>query len=262
VILPLFFASHCSQSLNALNCFSAQSLTLILDFGPVQSLLHRPHHRRNSLEMTQRDWYTNIMLDLECASVEAYNPVLIELGAVQFDIDTGEELGHYTSIISYQSCLDHGLVHDIVDGKDGETTKFLKRDPILKQTLLESKASEIPLERVLSEFTKFVNESCQRTLRSLERRSPPRKYTQPMIWGNGAVADNVYVYSQMHSLQFSDCPRTFKPVFSFERLTSYGIFPSFFVSSLPPDIQIFQMLGKPGQLITSFQLDHQCLQIL
>lgn len=144
------------------------------------------------------DWHTNIMLDLECASVEANNPVLLELGAVHFDINTGQELGHYTSIISYQSCLDHGLEDDRVVGKDGEiidgaTTKFLKGEPILKQTLRESRASEISLDVVLSEFTDFVGRSCQRTLRMLERRSPPRSYTQPMIWGNGAVADNVYV---------------------------------------------------------------------
>ncbi|KAE9365407.1 hypothetical protein N431DRAFT_488584 [Stipitochalara longipes BDJ] len=145
--------------------------------------------------MAQNDWYTNIMLDLECASVEAHNPVLIELAAVHFDIDTGEELGHYSSIISYQSCLDHDLVDDIVNGEDGETTRFLKRDPILKYTLLESKDSEILLEHVLANFTTFVKESCQRTLEVQRMRSPPRRYTQPMIWGNGAVADNVWITS-------------------------------------------------------------------
>ncbi len=108
--------------------------------------------------MAEQDWYTNIMLDLECANVEAHNPVLLELAAVHFDIHTGEELGHYSTIISYQSCQDHGLVDDIVkveDGEtikflDGKTTKFLKRDPILKYTRLESKASEITLEYALS----------------------------------------------------------------------------------------------------------------
>jgi hypothetical protein len=143
--------------------------------------------------MAKQDWYTNIMLDLECADAEAHNPVLLELAAVHFDIDTGEELGHYSTIISYQSCLDHGLVDDIIGEEDGETTKFLKKDPILKYTRLESKASEIPLEYALSEFTKFVERSRQRTLKMLETRSTPQLYTQPMIWGNGAVADNVYV---------------------------------------------------------------------
>ena len=151
------------------------------------------------LDMAQKDWYTNIMLDLECAHVEAPNPVLLELAAVHFDIDTGEEIGHYSTIISYQSCLDKGLVDDIVkvqDGEtvkflDGETTKFLKNDSILALTRLESKASEITLEHALSEFSKFVERSRQMTLRMLGRRNPPRNYTQPMIWGNGAVADNV-----------------------------------------------------------------------
>ena len=136
--------------------------------------------------MARKDHFTNIMLDLECCSVEAHNPIIIELAAVHFDIDTGDILGHYRTIISFQSCKDHGLVDD------GLTMSFLRSEPTLKFTLEESKESEISLEHALSKFTAFVEESQQRTLKLLDTRSSPRNYTQPMIWGNGAASDNVY----------------------------------------------------------------------
>lgn len=148
--------------------------------------------------MSNREYSANIMLDLECTDATVNNPVLLELAAVHFDIDNGNELGHYTTIISYQSCLEKGLVDDCVEGEDGSIIDgpgmiFLKGNGILKETLKKSKASKISLNRALAEFTGFVQSSCLTTRRLLGARAHPRNDIQPMIWGNGAVADNVYV---------------------------------------------------------------------
>lgn len=55
----------------------------------------------------------HIMLDCELAGhPKLHNPVITQIGAVHFDIDTGEELSRFNKFPCLQSCLDCGLVQD------------------------------------------------------------------------------------------------------------------------------------------------------
>ncbi|KAE8454565.1 hypothetical protein EG329_000188 [Mollisiaceae sp. DMI_Dod_QoI] len=133
------------------------------------------------------NYNANIMLDLECTAVEAHNPALIELGAVYFDPVTGAELGSLKTPINLQSCWDHGLV------SDDNTTAWVERN--IPETLATSKLTSVTLENALFKFSSFVRNSViamKKTLREAGR-NPDR--CEPMIWGNGAVADNVWINS-------------------------------------------------------------------
>lgn len=57
-----------------------------------------------------RDFHTNIMLDLECTDATVPNPIIIEIAAVHFNIDTGAELAHFHSSINFQSSVSHKLL--------------------------------------------------------------------------------------------------------------------------------------------------------
>jgi hypothetical protein len=66
VILPVFFPSHCSQSLNTLNCFSARSLTLILNLGP----FNRSCTVRTTIE-TRSKWRKGTGTQISCSTLNA-----------------------------------------------------------------------------------------------------------------------------------------------------------------------------------------------
>jgi len=57
-----------------------------------------------------KDQHANIMLDIECAGLpHSSNPAIIEIGAVYFDFNTGEELSCFSTPINLKSCIDKGL---------------------------------------------------------------------------------------------------------------------------------------------------------
>ncbi|KAF4624309.1 hypothetical protein G7Y89_g13864 [Cudoniella acicularis] len=139
--------------------------------------------------MRQKNYHTNIMLDLEIAGVDSDNPVIIALAAVYFDPDTGKELAHILTPVSYDSCLKLGLV------TDEKTLTWL--DETIPETLNTSKSSTVSLEKALFKFSNFVRTSCRKTIEELRKdgRENLERYSQPMIWGNGAIADNVWIRS-------------------------------------------------------------------
>ena len=133
------------------------------------------------------------MLDLECTSVEAPNPAIIELAAVHFDSDTGAELGSLKTPINLKSCLDKGLVTD--EGAEGDCTwNWLHHN--IPETLIRSQETSVSLEQALFKLSQFVRKSCATwEERQQSLGNPVRKSVQPIIWGNGAVADNIWIRS-------------------------------------------------------------------
>ncbi|KUJ09349.1 uncharacterized protein LY89DRAFT_598248, partial [Mollisia scopiformis] len=127
------------------------------------------------------------MLDLECVAVEAHNPALIELGAVHFDIVTGAELRSLKTPISLQSCLDHGLL------SDDDTISWVERN--IPQTLATSKTTAITLEYALFKFSNFVRSCVAATKKTLRELGRDPEFCQAKIWGNGVIADNVWIKS-------------------------------------------------------------------
>ncbi|RDL31780.1 uncharacterized protein BP5553_09182 [Venustampulla echinocandica] len=143
--------------------------------------------------MKQKNFHTNIMLDLECADPNVYNPVLLELGAVYFDIDTGKELGHLITPISYQSCLDLGFV------TKPETLSWLEKT--IPETLETSKTTSVTLAHALFKLSKFIRSCCKATKQQLRDvgREFHRQESEPMIWGNGVLADNLWIQTAYSS---------------------------------------------------------------
>ncbi|TVY24823.1 hypothetical protein LHYA1_G005001 [Lachnellula hyalina] len=138
--------------------------------------------------MRQKDVHTNIMLDLECAAINTHNPAIIELAAVYFDIDTGEELDSLCTPVSLQSSLEHGLI------TDDNTLGWLKRE--IPQTLKTSQECCISLPQAIMRISKFVKKSIRETESRRIKAGLLKPYkSQPMIWGNGSMADNTWIRS-------------------------------------------------------------------
>jgi len=148
--------------------------------------------------------HTNIMLDLEITDITSPDPAIIELAAVHFDLSTGEELDHISMPVNLQSCLDHGL-------KKGTLTLNWLRHHI-PQTLETRRSCSTSLPQALSKLTQFVN-TCHKSTQA----KFPSSFVEPMIWGNGVVADNVWIRSAYKACKmqrpwkdFGDmCVRTF-----------------------------------------------------
>jgi hypothetical protein len=140
------------------------------------------------LDKWKKNFHTNIMLDLECASKNTHNPAIIEIGAVYFDIDTGVELAHLSTPVSLQSCLDLGLV------TDEETLAWVEKN--IPTTLATSKGCSITLHQALFRLSRFIRDSCKRTENALQEQGRTLHLeSEPMIWGNGVMADNVWIRS-------------------------------------------------------------------
>jgi hypothetical protein len=122
------------------------------------------------------------MLDLECAHSDSFKPVIMEIGAVNFNIDTGEELSSFSTLINFESCVEKGLE------ANAETMEFLHGNITLAATLEKSKASPVTIVKALTNFTNWIKE-CQ--------FNNPRMTPRPevLVWGNGSVADNVWIKS-------------------------------------------------------------------
>jgi oligoribonuclease (3'-5' exoribonuclease) len=139
-------------------------------------------------EKRKKNFHTNIMLDLECTSIGNHNPAIIEIGAVYFDIDTGAELAHLSTPVSLQSCLDLGLV------TEEETLDWVEKNiPI---TLSTSKSCSVTLHQALFRLSRFIRDSCKQTVNALQEQGRTvHLESEPMIWGNGVMADNVWIHS-------------------------------------------------------------------
>ena len=123
------------------------------------------------------------MLDLECTGILP-NPCILQIGAVHFDLDTGEEYSHFCTPVSFKSCEDANL-----QSTEDTMEWILKHSP---QVLEASRKSEVTIFQALFRFNIFVRNAVRSNRHRLEEtgRLYESDMAEPMIWGNGAVADN------------------------------------------------------------------------
>lgn len=151
-----------------------------------------PIPNSNPLESTTpsyliMDTNTHIMLDLECTSVTAPNPCIIEIGAVCFDLNTGHEYGHYRAAVNLQSCTTAGLV------TDQDTMDWLAE--YIPQKLQASQNSHTTISQALEQLSTFLDTSEQATKHRLVDIGRANSASEIRVWGNGATVDNVWIAS-------------------------------------------------------------------
>ena len=140
--------------------------------------------------MDKHNIHTNIMLDLECTGADLHNPCIIEIGAICFDITTGSEIARFQSPVNLDSCLAVGL------GKVASSMAWLQ--DTIPNTLENSRSSKITLAEALGKLTNFMQINVLTTREQLKRAGHAAftcSRSMARVWGNGAVADNVWIAS-------------------------------------------------------------------
>lgn len=136
------------------------------------------------------DKKSHIMLDLELAGHPTNNnPAIIQLGAVHFDIKTGEILSEFSRYINLQSNLSSGMI------TDDDTLQWLEKN--IPQTLQASIDSHLTLPAALSEFNTWVRQCHINIQDILDYRHGPYKYnrldTETAIWSFGSTEDGRWI---------------------------------------------------------------------
>ncbi|KAG4441871.1 hypothetical protein IFR05_002672 [Cadophora sp. M221] len=152
----------------------------------------------------RKNIHTNIMLDLECTGILP-NPCILQIGAVHFNIDTGEEYSHFCTPVSLKSCEDVKL-----QSTEDTMEWLLQNSP---QVLAESRVSEVTIFQALFRLNIFVRKAVRSNRHRLEESGHlyESDMAEPMIWGNGAVADNTWINSAYAACGMADRkPWTFK----------------------------------------------------
>lgn len=108
--------------------------------------------------------YTDLMLDLETMSKKS-NAVLASIGAVEFNLETGETGREFYQVIDLQSCLDLGLT------VEGSTIYWWLQQSQTARLAICHEPKHLSL--VLHDFTKWM-EDCVENIN---------------IWGNAARFD-------------------------------------------------------------------------
>jgi hypothetical protein len=137
--------------------------------------------------MANKNFHTNIMLDLECAAIDIHNPAIIQIDASYFDIDTGREIRKFSTHVNLQSCLYKGLV------TDEDTLQWLQKN--IPKTLVQSKKCLTSLPLALERLSKWLRICSKDTKEELHDRGQFSLDSQLMIWANGANADNIWIHS-------------------------------------------------------------------
>jgi exodeoxyribonuclease VIII len=121
----------------------------------------------------------DVMLDLETLGL-GNTPVISQLSAVIFDIETGTTFEEYNEKVSPQSCVKLGLKIDA-----GTVEWWLKQDQsILENVIVKSITGGKNIKEVLATFSNFLKD-IKKTHKAKEIR----------IWGNGTLADNKWLES-------------------------------------------------------------------
>lgn len=122
----------------------------------------------------------DIMLDLETFGV-GNNPVIIQLSAVPFNLETGEIYDEgFDYLVEPMSCVQSGLK---VTGTTVEW--WLKQNmSVIDKVFIQSIKDGAPLKDTLINFGKYINH--QKTLTGCE---------EIRLWGNGLLADNKWLES-------------------------------------------------------------------
>jgi len=124
------------------------------------------------------------MLDLETLGV-GNNPVIISIGAVEFDTETMSLGREFEVNINPQSCVDAGLEISV-----STVMWWMQQSEQARKKFIEPGLS---LKEALYGFDEFVN--------SIKVR--------PKIWGNGVKADNVWMESAYKAVNLQ-LPWTYK----------------------------------------------------
>lgn len=129
--------------------------------------------------------YIDIMLDLETLETNS-SPALLEISAVNFNRDTGKIGSRFSTLIKPQSCIRAGL--DI----DGETVKWwLTQDQeAIERVLIAAINEGKELKNALLSFSNWIS-----LLREKVQEVNPDLKVKLRVWGNGIIADNVWLQS-------------------------------------------------------------------
>lgn len=106
--------------------------------------------------------FTHLMLDIETMGNESFSSIL-SIGAVEFDINTGQTGKVFYRNVDLQSCIDLGLVMNA-----STVVWWLNQSEQARKDLIGRKS--IPIIDALNEFSEFCNKDYQ-------------------IWGNSARFD-------------------------------------------------------------------------
>ncbi|KAJ8066286.1 hypothetical protein OCU04_005365 [Sclerotinia nivalis] len=136
--------------------------------------------------MSVKDVRTHIMLDLEIAAHPLeHNPAIIQIGAIHFDIETGENLKYFSMHINLESCIEFGLI------TDSDTLQWLEKN--IPNTLSASQNSKVALDVALERFTTWLSSCHKSTKANINSKYPTAKYDptdlQIMIWAFGSPQD-------------------------------------------------------------------------
>ncbi|TGO71243.1 hypothetical protein BELL_0603g00110 [Botrytis elliptica] len=115
------------------------------------------------------------MVDCELAGhPNLIKPAITQIGAIFFDIETGEEKSRFEVYPSLQSCLDHGLVQD--------------------HLTMQSEESTVTLKEALQAFTAWI-ESCKNATYDTIMKSGGRyQFGNTLLWANGSMQDNRWLH--------------------------------------------------------------------
>ncbi|KAG4034931.1 hypothetical protein MFRU_002g02800 [Monilinia fructicola] len=136
--------------------------------------------------MSVKDVRTHIMLDLEIAAHPLkHNPAIIQIGAIHFDIETGNHLKYFSTHINLESCIESGLI------TDSDTLQWLEKK--IPDTLSASRNSKVALEFALKKLTTWLLSCHKATKSDITVKYPTAKYDstdlQLMIWAYGSTQD-------------------------------------------------------------------------
>jgi hypothetical protein len=103
------------------------------------------------METTEIKKFRDIMLDLETMGNESFSAIL-SIGALEFDIMTGETGREFYCEIDLQSCMDLGLITNA-----STIIWWLKQSDEARKCI--TKGDKIPIKQALDEFSKFCDKS-------------------------------------------------------------------------------------------------------
>lgn len=126
----------------------------------------------------------HIMLDLETLG-NRINPVIVQISAVQFDLETGAKGKEFDLLITRQSCLDVGL-------EENESTIkwWSEQEQSAKDKVFGEQLPRVDIEAALKRFTLFVNDI--------------KKDGEVYLWGNGIRADNTWLLAAYKACGIDD----------------------------------------------------------
>jgi len=126
----------------------------------------------------------DIMLDVETLG-NGLKPVITQLSAVSFQIESGKPLSEFNRFIKPQSCAKVGLSCESPYGSVPTMDFWLKQEEsVFNKVILKAFTEGEELREVLFAFTDWLKEEMKKN-----------NCSKVKVWGNGPVADCVWVRS-------------------------------------------------------------------